>query len=240
MKNKRRSIKSEKILLRITKKGTLFIGGLFCIAIGVNLSKIGGLGISPVASIPYAMELVWGVELGFATIIIYMAMIALQMLLLRRRYKFMQLLQLVCTYLFGFLVTLTGTNMLGSFLPSPRSYPFSMIYCFIGVIFIGIGVSLYLVPDWIPMPAEGLALAIADISKGRIKFHQCKILLDVIWVTISAVLSLLFLGGLVTIREGTVIDATCAGLIVGFMHKHFKDSLITWINNNGISVKSDT
>jgi uncharacterized membrane protein YczE len=224
-------------LLCNIKKSTLFAGGLCCIAIGVNLSKTGGLGISPVASIPYAMELIWGVELGFATAIIYMIMIALQIMLLRRRYKFMQLLQFVCTYLFSFLVTLTGTNMLGSFLPPPQSYPFSMIYCLTGVIFIGIGVSLYLIPNWIPMPAEGLALAITVVSGGRLKFHQCKIFLDVSWVTISAVLSLVFLGGLVTVREGTVIDAVCAGLFVGFMHKRFKDRLVAWVNNNGMAVE---
>jgi uncharacterized membrane protein YczE len=232
-----RKIKRKKFLCSV-KKIILFIGGLCCIAIGVNLSKIGGLGISPVASIPYTLELVWGIELGFATAVIYMVMIALQIVLLRRRYKLIQLLQLVCTYLFSFLVTLTGTNMLGFFLPPPQSYPFSMVYCLTGVIFIGIGVSLYLIPDWIPMPAEGLALAITDISKGRIKFHQCKILLDVSWITISAVLSLVFLNRLVSVREGTVIDATCAGLIVGFIHKHFKENLIIWVNNSGRSVKS--
>jgi uncharacterized membrane protein YczE len=219
--------------MKNVKKAILYTGGMFLIAIGVNLSKIGGLGISPVSSIPYACELIWGIELGAATALIYMSLIFLQLLMLRKRFKPIQLLQLICTYVFSFFVTLTGPAMLTSFLPPPPNWPASLAYCLIGVVFIGVGVAFYLIPQWIPMPAEGVALALVELSHGKIRLHHCKIIVDVSLVTISAILSLVFLGKFISVREGTLIDAVCAGSIVGFVHKRFKERLIFWINNAG-------
>ncbi|GHS85690.1 membrane protein [Synergistales bacterium] len=213
------------------KKAILYMLGLFLTAVGVNLSKIGGLGISPVSSIPYACELIWGIEMGLATALIFMGLILLQIILLRKRFKLIQFSQLICTYAFSFFVTLTGPAMLTGFLPNPANWFAQLAYCLVGVVFIGAGVSLYLIPGWIPMPAEGVALALVETSGGRLPLHRCKIIVDVSLVAVSAALSLTFLGGLVSVREGTLIDAVCVGVIVGFVHRRFKEKLLLWIEN---------
>ena len=71
---------------KIAKKLLLYIGGLLILGIGVNISKTAQLGISPVTAIPYAMELIWSIELGKATLIFYLILIAIQIILLRRNY----------------------------------------------------------------------------------------------------------------------------------------------------------
>ncbi|GHV36864.1 membrane protein [Synergistales bacterium] len=218
--------------MKNVKKAIIYLSGMFLTAIGVNLSKIGGLGISPVSSVPYACELIWGVELGAAVAIIYMILILLQFILLRlsrRRFKPIQLLQLICTYVFSFFVTLTGPAMMTGFLPQPPNWFASLAYCLVGVVFIGAGVALYLIPMWIPMPAEGLAVALVEISDGKLPLHRCKIIVDVSLVTVSAALSLTFLGRLVSVREGTLIDAVCVGGIVGFVHRRFKEKIMIWV-----------
>ncbi len=101
---------------------------------------------------------------------------------------------------------------------------------FISIVVIGIGVSLYLIPNYVPLPAEGLMNAIVQISNGRLKFSNVKVAVDSSLVLISAILSIVFLGGqLKTVREGTVLAALLVGKVVGFISKHFKESINKWI-----------
>ena len=90
----------------------IYIGGMFLLAIGVNISKSAQLGISPVSSIPYALELIWSIELGKATLFFNLILIAIQVALLRSNYKAIQLLQIACTYVLGLFITFTGKNYL--------------------------------------------------------------------------------------------------------------------------------
>lgn len=69
---------------------------------------------------------------------------------------------------------------------------------------------------------EGLFLAIVEKSKGRFEFHKVKICGDITMVSISAALSIIFLGSLGAVREGTIIAALFVGVVVGWCKKvHF-------------------
>lgn len=217
--------------ISIAKKMLCYVGGMFLIAFGINISKAAGLGISPVSAVPYACELIWGIELGLASALIYMALIVLQIIILRKNFKVIQLLQFVCTYVLSFFITLTSRKyFLLMWLPDPSNYLVRLLYCLISIVIIGVGVSFYLMPKWIPLPAEGLATAIAQISHGKLQFHNAKILVDVSLVTISALLSLIFLGGFVTVREGTILAAILVGKVVGVVMKCCREKTVAWMN----------
>lgn len=215
-------------MIKITKRLLFYIGGLFILAIGINISKVAQLGISPVSAIPYAAELIWGIELGKATLIAYVALIALQIVLLRKNYKIIQLLQIVCTYILSFFITYTSTQYLLMWLPTPSNYIVKLIYLFVSIIVIGVGVAFYLVSDFIPLPAEGLMNAIVKISGDKLKFENVKIAVDSSLVIVSAVLSLVFLKDLKSVREGTVLAAILVGKVVGFIFKNYKHKIIAW------------
>lgn len=216
---------------QISKKMLCYIGGMFLIAFGINISKAAGLGISPVSAVPYACELIWGIELGLASALVYMLLIVLQIIILRKNFKVIQLLQFVCTYVLSFFITITSRKyFLMSWLPDPSNYIMRLIYCLISIVIIGIGVAFYLMPQWIPLPAEGLATAISQVSNGKLQFHNAKIIVDVSLVTISAVLSLIFLHKLVTVREGTILAAILVGKVVGIVMKKFKAKTVVWMN----------
>ena len=151
------------------------------------------------------------------------------MILLRKNFKPVQLLQIVCTYLFGFFITYTSSNYLLSWLPTPSSYLIKLTYLFISILTIGIGVSFYLIPNYIPLPPEGIVNAIVELSKGKLKFANVKIAIDVSFVLVSTLLSIVFLGRLKTVREGTVLAALLVGKVTGFMSKTYKDRIIKWI-----------
>ena len=194
------------------------------VAVGINISKLTNLGISPVSSVPRAGELIWGFTLGAATIAVHIICILLQFIILRKRFKPVNILQVVVGVVFGYMVDLTGTDpnafghlMLG--FPVPHTYILRLLYMLISVLLIGLGVYIYLKPGWVPMAAEGLSQAVAEAT-GK-PFGNCKTFVDTSLVLIALVLQLIFLGGLssfagdkVVVREGTVIAAVLVGQVV--------------------------
>lgn len=108
--------------MKTVKRVFVYILGFFLLAIGINISKLASLGISPVSSMPYTVELVWGIELGKATIITYIGLILFQILLLGKEYKIRNLLQFISTYLLGTLITYTSSEYLLFWMPAPVTY----------------------------------------------------------------------------------------------------------------------
>lgn len=217
---------------KIFKKLFIYLIGLLILAIGINISKAAKLGISPVSAVPYACELIWGIDLGKANTAVYITLMALQIVILRKDYEPKQLLQIVCTYIVGVFITYTSTDYLLFWLPIPNNYLVKLLYLGISIVFIGTGVSLYLMPNFPPLPPEGLMGAIVEKSNGRFKFSNVKVAVDCSLVLISAILSIVFLSGLKTVREGTVLAALLVGRVVGFISKYFKEAIIEWMEKD--------
>lgn len=85
------------------KRYLLLCVGLVIMAFGVAFSIKAGLGTSPISSVPYVISLFSPLTVGTATIAMHVALIILQILLLRRRYELIQLMQLPVALLFGVL-----------------------------------------------------------------------------------------------------------------------------------------
>ncbi len=208
--------KSNNIMMRIPA----YFFGIFLMGLGVNISKLSGLGISPVSSIPYAMELITGIKLGTLTIYFNILFIALQALILRREFKLKSSLQFFCSFFIGFSINISSRDSIFlSMLPTPESYVYRLALCFISCIVIGMGMYIYISTKLIVIPGEGLFLAIVEKSKGRFEFHKVKICGDITMVTIAAVLSIVFLGSLGAVREGTIFAALFVGVVVGWCKK---------------------
>ncbi|MCD7865767.1 MAG: DUF6198 family protein [Clostridiales bacterium] len=226
--------------INIVKQLIVYVAGLFIITLGINISKMSALGISPVSSIPRACEQIWGFTLGTTTFIVYIFLVVAQLIILRKRFRIINALGLLLTILFSVMVDFTGTdpNAFGHILygfPQPETYMMKLIYMIVSVIIIGIGAFLYLRPNWVPMPAEGLAGAISDVS--GIKFGNCKTIVDTSMVIIALIMQLIFLGGLssfigdgVVVREGTIVAAIFVGQIVKILSKFFAKSFEGWLH----------
>ena len=195
-----------------------YIGGISLVALGVNLSKMAGLGISPVASLPHAVELIWGIELGLATAIVYLFLIAFQLLLLRK-FSIFPFFQLLTTLIMSGFTTMTSSAHLLKWLEPPANYMQSLVLLAISIVLIGIGVFFYIRPGYIPIPSEGTAKTLVKVSHGKLQFPNAKVAVDCGMVVISAILTLVALGGMAGIREGTVITALLVGKMVGVCRK---------------------
>lgn len=106
-----------KQLKNIKTRTAMYFIGLFVMTIGIALSVKSNLGVSPVSSIPYTMTCVWGIEMGKATILFHIVLVMIQILLLRRKFKLAQLLQILVGVVFGYFTTFC--NYMVSFLPTP-------------------------------------------------------------------------------------------------------------------------
>lgn len=159
----------------------MFFGGLFMMTIGIAISVKSNLGVSPVSPIPYTMTCVWGIEMGKATILFHVALVALQILLLRRKFKPVQLLQVAVGIVFGYYTTFC--NHLIGFLPTPENIPIRMFMMLVSTVFIAGGIFFYLPADMIPLAGEGAMQAVSTIT--QIDFPKVKIGFDCSMVEIS-------------------------------------------------------
>lgn len=207
--------------MSIIRKVFIYTIGLFCLALGVTISIKSDLGVSAVNSIPYTLSIITGMDQGHITIGIFSLFILLQIILLRRDFKVVNLLQILFTTIFGYFIT--ATNFLFDFIAVPSNYFLQLLYLLISIVFIAVGVILYLRVDLIPMPAEGAMLAIQQKSDGE--FHKIKSAFDTTVVIIAALLALLFLGKVAGVREGTLISAILVGRCIGFLNKLFHSHL---------------
>lgn len=194
----------------------LYILGLFFLALGVAFSVNSNLGVSPVNSLPYVVSQVSGAALSTCVIIVFCSYIVLQILILRREFNPINLCQILFSTIFGYFVDFSKW-LLGDFaLPT---YFGQLVLLAISIVFVGLGVVLYIEVDLVPMPMEGLSMTLS--KKLNIPFPTMKIIVDCAVVGVGIVVSFVFLHTLVGIREGTVITAIVAGKVVGWFKKPF-------------------
>jgi uncharacterized membrane protein YczE len=77
---------------------------LFLLALGVAISVNGNLGVSPVNSLPYIISQIINVPMGTCVTALFCFYILLQIIILRREFQPIQLLQIVFSTVFGYFV----------------------------------------------------------------------------------------------------------------------------------------
>ncbi|HJA92051.1 MAG TPA: YitT family protein [Candidatus Eisenbergiella merdipullorum] len=202
--------------MKLLKRYLLLCAGLAVMAFGVAFSVKADLGTSPISSVPYVVSMFAPLTVGTATIIMHCVFIALQILILRRQYDPIQLLQLPVAILFGYLTDLGIWAVQG--IPC-TAYWQQALLCIVGILLVGTGVSMEVTAGVVTLAGEGLVLALCRVLP--VKFGNMKIAFDVTLVLTACLLSLLFLGGLHGVREGTVAAALCVGQVAKQGNKLF-------------------
>lgn len=202
--------------------------GLTIMCFGIAFSIKASLGTTPISSLPYVTSKIFGLTVGTTTIIMHCTFIVAQILLLRKSYNLVQLMQLPVALLFG------GMTDLALYVISSITYSSYMeqwLLCILGIILVAIGVSFEVTANVVVVAGEGLVIAICRVFP--IKFGTMKVTFDVSLVLISIVLSLTLLGTLDGIREGTIAAAVGVGLIVKHLAKYMwhLDRLLSKISN---------
>ena len=194
-----------------------YFAGLFIFTIAIGLSIRANLGISPVSSVPYTLTVVWGIEIGIATIIFHIALVIIQILLLRKQFKIRNLLQVPMGIVFGAFTSFSV--WLVSFLPSASTIVLSLIYLALSIILVAIGELLYLPPNLVPLASSGFVQAVSVVT--GIAFEKIKVISDITMIVGSGAVCLIFIHNLGSVGIGTVISAALIGTTMGVIMKIF-------------------
>lgn len=206
----------------LAKRYVLFIISLFFAALGVAFTKHGELGVSPISSVANVMSCKFSsFSLGTWLIIWNCFLIIGQILILRKDFQFIQLLQIPLSFLFGWFTDLG--MWIVSFI-SVNSYPIRIAMVIVGIVILGFGISLSVIANVIMNSGEAFVKAVSDTLNQD--FGNIKIAFDVICVILSLALSLIFFDlTIVGTREGTIISALLTGMVVKFFSSKLKEPL---------------
>lgn len=195
----------------IFRRYTLFIIGLFIAAMGVALSTKASLGTSPVASVPYSVSLMSGrFTFGGWLNLWSVIQITVQVLLLRRKCKPVEIvIQTILAFVYGYLTNFACYLIRGL---DVQGYIFQFACMLLGCLVLGLGIWVQLKGNVAMLPGEAMNRAISTVT-GK-KYENIKIFFDVVYIMVSALLGICFLGGLKGVREGSIIAAVLIGNII--------------------------
>ena len=203
-------------VIEYTGRTLLLCVGLFIMSLGVALSIQANLGTSPVSSVPTVLHYITNLSVGVTTIIVNTLIVLLQIVLLRRRFKVIQLLQIPVSIVFGLMCDLSLDYIVCGVAPS--AYWQQWLVCAAGIVLVAVGVSLEVAAKVVTLAGEGLALTMSKLFP-KIKFGYMKVICDCSLVIIAVVLSLTFLHDLEGVREGTIAAAVFVGLVARLFNK---------------------
>lgn len=194
--------------------------GVSFVAASVGLTRATGLGTSPISCVPTTLSFFTPLTIGGWTFVMNLVFVTIQIILLRRGFPVVQLLQI--PYVFVFSAEIDLFMPLFTYFPMDN-YILQLLWSVVGCFMTAFGVFLQVKASFLTLPGEGVVLAIAKVSKGP--FPKIKIGFDSSLVLIAVVISLVAMGGLYGVREGTIISALTVGAIVGLFNKalpHFE------------------
>ena len=202
-----------------TIKGyTLFIIGLFIASMGVAFSTKAGLGTSPVASVPFTVSLVFTkLSFGWWLNIWSILQIMVQIILLRKNCKPLEIaVQTVLAFAYGYMTDFSCYLIRN--IPD-KGYILQFTLMLLGCFILGLGIWIQYKGHAAMLPGEAMNRAISTVTGFR--YENVKIFFDIAYIVIAAELSLLLLGELKGVREGSIIAAFLVGNIIKFYNRLF-------------------
>jgi len=193
----------------------VYIIGLLTLAFGTTFTIKSDLGVSPVSSLPFVLSEVTALSIGLMSALFFTTLVVLQIAILGRRFRIVNFIQLPIVFVFGYFLNFAVWLMGGVIFPT---YFGQLGMLAIGIVLISLGIVLMICARIVVLPPEALCMALEQRFE-RVKFHKAKMVMDCAIVALSISVSLIFLGELVGVREGTVISAILIGKIIPYIKK---------------------
>ncbi len=187
----------------------LLTAGMFVMALGIADVTLAGLGTTPISTVPLVTAEILGITFGEATFFVNCFFVLGQILLLRRGYQFINLLQIPLVFVFGFFIDL-GMEIFSSIEPSQLWQSWAMSLS--GNLLLAVGVFASIKSRTLVQPGEGIVMAVSIVT--RKSFASLKIANDVSLVAIAAAAGWFVLGRFVGIGLGTLVSAVMVGLMI--------------------------
>ncbi len=200
---------------RLAQRYLWFILGVAINSFGVAFITKAALGTSPVSSVPYVLDLAFSPTLGEFTFVLNSIYVIIQIALLRRDFKPVQLLQLAANVIFSALIDVSMGLL---FWLDPQTLPLQLLSLIVGCIILAFGISIEVAPNVITVPGEGLVRTISTVA--RKPFGTCKVAFDATLVACAIAMSFAFFGALRGLGLGTIVSALIVGRICNVFNMH--------------------
>ena len=207
-----------------------FVLGLFIMAFGVAFSIKSTFGTTPISSIAYSLALCTGIDIGITTFIFNAALVFIQMIILRSKFKTKRLLQFINCVLFGYFTNVTLYIVYS--LNIPDNLFINILLIFLSIFLIALGIFIYMPADIAPLPGEGCVESIAIVTGWR--FSSIKIAFDTTMVIIAFLMCFFFYTNpFESVNIGTVISAFLVGFTlrqIAKLYNHMTGKDINIVN----------
>ena len=201
------------------KRIVIYICGIFILALGGVLAIKSNLGASPISSLPLSISRVTSLSLGTAATLLFIVYVGIQIILLRKDFKPIQLLQIIFAVLFGQIMNFFN----GIININVDNFYLKIFICVLSFFVTALGVFLTITANIVPVAPDGLTQVIS--LKRKIDFGKAKIYFDSLVVVLSIAILLLSGKSLEGIGIGTILSAILVGRIVFIINKYLKSPL---------------
>lgn len=214
MESKVRQSKKNDLVIRFA----LLALGILFVSIGTTLTMKANLGQTPVSAFAKNIEYLSSIKSGTILAAVNYVCFFIQIILLKKEFKIIQVFQLVLTTIFGvmvnfFLYDLAITANIGS-----DTYILKLTILIAGLLLTTFGVGTMIKANLIFLPFEGFCNAV--VYKVGKPFSTVRPIIDAVIVLISVVLIIVFNIPNTSVREGTIICTLLFGKLVGFFTKN--------------------
>lgn len=216
-------VKVKRSIEEIFRRYVWFVISLFVIALGTSMSIRANLGSSPISCPPYALSVREGAwTMGTYTMCMHVFFVVAQILLLRRNFRIIQLLQFAVSLLFGVFtdVTMWMTSYLQVAGQSVGIYGVRVVELLIGNTLLATGICMEMHCDVLLLAGEGFPLAISRVL--RKEFGSVKICTDTLLVCFGLAFMLIYFHHwrIDIVGFGTVISMFFVGFMVKQINPH--------------------
>ena len=203
--------------MNLFKKIVLMLLGLFVMAVAMALLSAADMGISPVQSLAYVIsqKIPDVITFGTASAIWNFILLVIQLVLLRRKFRLWELLQIPLTLYFAAVIDLARKIVT----VSPEVFSERFIIMLSGVVVLSLGILLTVEAGLVMNSGEATVKAISQTLNKP--FGTVKVLFDIVIVASASAATVLFFGKFRfdMIGIGTLSCALLTGSIIKVLTK---------------------
>lgn len=196
--------------LFLTGRIALMLVGIAVMALGIDIVVKADLDNSPISATPNVLSLGF-TAVSFGTFMLgwQCFLVLVQIALLRREFRLVDLWQIPISVFFGVCID-TFMALLGP--AAPTSYVVSWLWLAGGMAVLALGIVMTVVSGTVMNCGEAVVQAV--VRKTGARFGTVKVGFDLACAALACLCSFLFVGHLAGVREGTFVCAAFTGVIV--------------------------
>lgn len=203
-----------RAVLFLAGRIALMLAGIAVMALGIDVVVKADLGNSPISATPNVLALGFP-AVSFGTFMLgwQCFLVLVQVVLLRREFRLVDLWQIPISVFFGLCID-WFMALLGA--TAPTTYLASWLWLAVGMAVLAAGIVMTVVSGTVMNCGEAVVQAV--VRKTGARFGTVKVGFDLACAALAVLCALVFVGHLAGVREGTVVCAALTGVVVnGYM-----------------------